>query len=186
VKGARDRDAFAEFSTYGKDTAMTSLALLLVRLMIGLGLAAHGAQKGFGWFGGKGFKATGNFFESLGYRPGSLFVGLAVTGEVAGGVLTAAGLFGPAGPALIILVMIVAAGTIHLKNGFFSQNGGYELNALYSVAALALAFAGPGNLSLDAAFGIRTYFTETVNAVTIAAGMVFGFINLGLRRPTTA
>jgi putative oxidoreductase len=165
---------------------MTSFALLLVRVLIGLGLAAHGAQKGFGWFGGHGFKASGNFFESLGYRPGTLFVGLAVTGEIVGGLLTVAGLFGPVGPALIVLVMIVAAGTIHFKNGFFSQNGGYEINALYAMAAIALAFAGPGDLSLDAAVGIRTYFTEAVNVAVIATGMVLGFINLGLRRPKAA
>jgi len=73
-------------------------ALLIARLIIGLGLAAHGMQKLLGWFSGYGLKGTAGFFESIGFRPGVLFVLAAGLGEVAGGLLTAAGLFGPIGP----------------------------------------------------------------------------------------
>lgn len=165
---------------------MTALGLLIARLIVGLAMAAHGTQKAFGWFGGHGLKATGGFFESLGYRPGVLFAGLAAGGEVVGGLLTAAGLFGPVGPALIVTVMIVAAGTLHVKNGFFSQNNGFELNAFYVAAALVLAFVGPGALSLDTLLDLSRYFTEHVNASAIEVGTLFGFLNLGLRRPTAA
>src|SRR5207244_9444618 len=79
--------------------------LLIARLIIGLGLAAHGMQKLLGWFSGYGLKGTAGFFESIGFRPGVLFALAAGLGEVAGGLLTAAGLFGPIGPSLIITVM---------------------------------------------------------------------------------
>jgi putative oxidoreductase len=161
---------------------MMATGMLVARLIIGLALAAHGAQKAFGRFGGYGLKGTGGFFESLGFRPGTLFAALAAGGEIAGGLLTAAGLFGPVGPALIVLVMIVAAGSAHFQNGFFAQNQGYELTAIYIAAALAIAFGGFGALSLDAALGLSHAFTGTVNGIVIVAGIVLGFANLGLRR----
>jgi putative oxidoreductase len=160
---------------------MTALGLLIARIIVGISMAAHGSQKAFGWFGGYGLKGTGGFFETLGYRPGGLFAGLAAGGEIIGGLLTALGLFGPAGPALIVLVMIVAAGTIHIQNGFFASKNGFELNASYVAAALALAFVGPGSLSLDAALGLSSYFTAPVVTAAIAAGAVIGLINISLR-----
>src|SRR6185436_20915718 len=83
--------------------------LLIARLIVGLGLAAHGTQKLFGWFGGHGLTGTGRFFESLGFRPGRTFAFAAAAGEIAAGLLTAFGLFGPLGPALMLLVMVVAS-----------------------------------------------------------------------------
>jgi putative oxidoreductase len=162
------------------------LGLLVARLIIGIAMAAHGAQKAFGWFGGYGFKATGGFFDSLGFRPGLVFAALAVGSEIAGGLLTAAGLFGPVGPALIVLVMIVAAGTAHFKNGFFAQNQGYELNAIYSAAAIALAFAGPGALSLDYVIGLGDHFSGLTDWIAIVAAAVIAFINLELRKTEPA
>ena len=165
---------------------MTSLVLLIARLIVGLGMAAHGSQKAFGWYGGHGLKATGGFFESLGFRPGSLFAALASAGEIVGGMLIAAGLFGPAGPALVILVMIVAAGTMHIRNGFFTQNNGVELNAFYIAASLIFAFVGFGSLSLDAAWGESHYFSETVTLWTVAAGIIMGVATLAVRRTSPA
>lgn len=161
---------------------MAAIGLLIARLFVGLAMAAHGSQKAFGWFGGYGLKGTGGFFETLGYKPGILFAGLAAYGEMAGGLLTALGLFGPIGPALIVLVMIVAVGTMHLQNGFFAAKNGFELNAFYVAAALALAFGGPGALSLDAVLDLDRYFSAPVDATVIGAAVVIGFINLTLRR----
>jgi putative oxidoreductase len=163
---------------------MTAFGLLIARLIVGIAMAAHGTQKAFGWMGGHGLKGTGGFFEGLGYRPGVLFAGLAAYGEIAGGLLTALGLFGPVGPALIVLVMIVAAGTVHLRNGFFASKNGYELHAFYIAAALAITFGGPGAFSLDTVLGLDKYFSAQVDASVIAAGVVIGFINLALRRGT--
>ena len=161
---------------------MAAIGLLIARLIVGIAMAAHGSQKAFGWFGGHGLKGTGGFFESLGYKPGVLFAGFAAFGELAGGLLTALGLFGPIGPALIVLVMIVAAGTVHVQNGFFASKNGYELHAFYVAAAIALTFGGPGTLSLDGVLGLDRYFSGPVDATVIGAGVVIGLINLTLRR----
>src|SRR5438552_14827690 len=113
-------------------------------------MAAHGAQKLFGWFNGYGIAGTGGFFEGLGFRPGRFFAIGAGLGEFFGGLLTAFGLFGPFGPALIILVMVVAAAAVHWQKGFFATSNGIELPLLYATTALILASTGPGAYSLDA------------------------------------
>ena len=119
-----------------------SAALLIARLYFGLGLASHGTQKLFGWFGGHGLEATSGFFDQLGFRPGRLFAAAASLGEITGGLLVALGLLGPVGPALALLVMIVAAATVHFRNGFFAMNNGIELPLLYGAGALVLCEAG--------------------------------------------
>src|SRR6202521_6482880 len=102
---------------YG-DPLLFNLGLLLIRLIFGLVMVAHGAQKLFGWFGGYGLAGTGGFFESLGFRPGRLFAGLAGSAEFFGGVLVALGLLGPGGPSLMLSVMIVAGRRVHWQHGF--------------------------------------------------------------------
>src|ERR1051325_7757744 len=94
-------------------------ALLIGRLFFGLGIAAHGAQKLFGWFGGYGLAGTGGFFGRLGFVPGPLFAAGAVLGESVGDALVVLGLLRPIGPALVLLVTLVATIVVHLKNGFF-------------------------------------------------------------------
>src|SRR5690348_1964904 len=105
--------------------------LLLGRLVFGLLMAAHGSQKLFGWFGGYGLAGTSGFFESLGFRPGRFYATAASVGEIVSGLLLAVGFLGPIGPALMVSVMIVAAVSVHLKNGVFAQNNGIELPLLY-------------------------------------------------------
>src|SRR6476660_3067 len=97
--------------------------LLLVRVVIGLLMAAHGAQKLFGWFGGYGLQTTGEFMVQLGFpkQRGRLFAFAAGTGETVSGMLVALGFLGPIGPALMIAVMIVAMITVHWHNGLFAM-----------------------------------------------------------------
>jgi putative oxidoreductase len=163
-----------------------SIAFLIVRLILGLGMAAHGAQKLFGWFGGYGIAGTGGFFEAVGFRPGRPFALLAALGETAGGLLTAFGLGGALGPALIVLVMLVAIGSVHYNKGFFVATGGWELNALYIAAALAVAFAGNGTYSLDRALGLTFLTGQTQVWYTFAAAVVLAGLNLLARRPAPA
>src|SRR6185369_2020982 len=118
--------------------------LLIARLIVGLLMAGHGAQKAFGWFGGYGLTGTGGFMESLGFRPGRLFAAAAAYSEVVSGLLIALGLLGPAGPALMLSVMIVAAVTVHWKQGLFVTSNGVEVPLLYATIAVALALTGPG------------------------------------------
>ena len=160
-----------------------SAGLLVARLVLGLLMAAHGAQKLFGWFGGYGLGATAGFFEQLGFRPGRLFAALAAGTELASGVLVALGLLGPVGPALMLSVMIVAAVSVHWRHGVFAQQNGIEVTLLYGSAAFALALTGPGLFSLDAALGIATLWTSTLAVGALAVGIVGGIANLAARRP---
>lgn len=127
-----------------------SIALFITRLIIGLGLAAHGAQKLFGWFGHDP-RDTATFMESLGLRPATIFAYLAGFGEFVGGGLTALGFLGGLGPALMIAVMLVAILTVHLDKGFFAEKHGWELPALYLAGAIGVCFTGFGRYSLDVA-----------------------------------
>jgi putative oxidoreductase len=129
------------------------IGLLLLRLAVGLTLAAHGSQKLFGWFGGYGLDGTGQWMEGLGFRPGRRHALMAGLAEAGGGLLLALGFLTPLGAALVDSVMLVAVITVHLKNGFFVSSGGYEYNLVLGVAALSLAFIGPGALSIDALLG---------------------------------
>ena len=159
-----------------------ALAILVARLLLGGALFAHGAQKLFGWYGGYGIKGTGGFMETLGFRPGALFAAAAGLGEVGGGLLTALGLGGPIGPALIIMVMLVAIFSVHFKNGFWQAANGFELNTMNIAGALALAFAGPGPYSLDAVFGIDGVWSDASRWLVIAFAVVFALGNLAVRR----
>jgi putative oxidoreductase len=113
-----------------------AIGLLILRLFVGLTLAAHGAQKLFGWFGGYGLTGTGGFLEQLGFFPGkrhALFAGLA---ELVGGLFLALGFATPLAATLIISVMFVAIATVHLKHGFFNHNQGYEYNLTLAILTI--------------------------------------------------
>jgi len=150
--------------------------IFIIRLFFGLAIAAHGTQKLFGWFGGHGIKATGAMFESIGFRPGAVFAAAAGLTEMGGGLLVALGLFTPFGAAGVISTMLVAMLSVHLKNGFFAMGNGIELPFLYAAAALGIAFAGPGLLSLDALLGLEflanPYLTSALTALAVAGAAV--------------
>ena len=154
--------------------------LLIARMVLGLLMAAHGTQKLFGWFGGYGLAGTGGFFEQLGFRPGRFFAATAGTTEVVGGLLVAAGLLGPLGPALIVSVMVVAIATVHWGHGLFAQNNGIETPLLYAVVAVALALTGPGAYSLDAL--LRLSWSGEIAWIALALGVFGGVANLAIRK----
>ena len=168
------------------DGTTLSAGLLAARVVLGLLMAAHGAQKLFGWFGGYGLAGTGGFFEQLGFRPGRLFAAMAATTEALSGLLVAAGLLGPVGPALMLSVMIVAMVSVHLKNGVFAAANGVEVPLLYAIGAVALGLTGPGLYSLDAAFGIGDFWTPALVGSVLGLGALGGIGNLLLRRPVPA
>lgn len=165
------------------DLATVSAGLLIARLVVGLVMTAHGSQKLFGWFGGHGIAGTAGFFETIGFRPGRLFAITASVTEVVSGILVALGLLGPIGPALMLSVMIVAAVSVHWKNGLFAQNGGIELALFYGAAAVALALTGFGAYSLDAALGLQSHYTPAFAIIALALGFLGGVGNLLARRP---
>jgi putative oxidoreductase len=130
------------------------IALLALRLVVGLGFAAHGAQKLFGAFGGHGIDGTAGFFEQIGLRPGRLRARAAGTVELVGGLLIALGLVTPFAAAALIAVMTAAVLTVHVRKGFFNTAGGYEYNLVLAAALFALAGIGAGDWSLDKVLGL--------------------------------
>ena len=157
------------------------IGLLILRLVVGLTLAAHGAQKLFGWFGGPALKKTAQAMEFLGFVPGGRSALMAGLTETVGGVLLALGLATPGAAALVFAVMLVAGASAHLKQGFFLQNKGYEYNLVLGLSGLSVAFTGPGELSLDALLGLPLAGARW-GLVACAVGLVGGIMQLALRR----
>jgi putative oxidoreductase len=154
--------------------------LLILRLTVGLTLAAHGTQKLFGWFGGSGLDGTGKSLEQLGFLPGrrrALMAGLVESG---GGVLLAAGLLTPVAASAVLAVMFVAGVSVHLRQGFFLTKGGYEYTLMLGVAGLSVAFTGPGSFSLDALLGLHLAGSAWGTAALLV-GLTGGAIQLAER-----
>ena len=171
--------------TYAIDLQTLSIGLLVLRVIVGLIMAAHVASKLLGWFGGYGLRGTGEFFAQLGFQPGPAFAAAASLSEIISGLLVALGFLGPIGPALMVSVMIVAAVTVHWGQGLFATTNGVELPLLYAAAGVALALTGPGPYSLDAWLGIASAWTPATTLIVLALGIAGGFANLALRRPPT-
>ena len=132
-----------------------NVGLLVLRAGVGGALFAHGSQKLFGWFGGGGLAGTGAMFDKMGFTPGKTNAVAAGLGEAGGGALLALGLATPAAGAAVAGTMGVAA-SMHVANGFFAVEGGYEYPAVLGVSAIALALTGPGVFSVDHLLGHRT------------------------------
>ncbi|HEX6468558.1 MAG TPA: DoxX family protein [Streptosporangiaceae bacterium] len=131
-----------------------SYGLLALRVVLGLILAAHGAQKLFGWFDGPGLRGiAGMFGGHLRFRAPLLMALVGGLAEFGGGLLLASGLLTPLAALAIAAMMINAAVTVHWANGFWATKGGYEYNLLILATAAAIAATGPGRYSLDALIG---------------------------------
>lgn len=127
----------------------------LVRVTVGAFLMPHGAQKLFGWFGGYGLEATGQFFETqLGFSNGYLAALGAGSVEFFGGLFLALGLLTRPAAAAIAIMLLVAS-NVHFGAGFFWTDGGWEYPVLWAIAALAFVAKGGGRFSLDRALGLR-------------------------------
>lgn len=158
--------------------------ILLLRVVLGLLMAAHGAQKLFGWFGGSGLRATAAGFGMARMRAPLLMALMAGLAEFAGGLLLALGLFTQLAVLAFVIVMVVAIATVHWKNGLFNSKRGYEYNLLIVAAAAAIAATGPGRYSLDAVLGLERYSGFGWALGVLAVGGVIGAAVLILgRRP---
>jgi putative oxidoreductase len=156
--------------------------LLLIRVVLGTIMVAHGAQKLFGWFGGHGLSGTGSGLESIGLRPGRVYAAVNGLAEFGGGALLVLGLLTPLGAAAVAGVMFVAIAIVHWRNGFFNMGGGYEFNLLIVATAIALAITGPGEISIDHLLGWTlagpAWGLGALGISAVAAGSV-----LALRKP---
>lgn len=125
------------------------LAALILRVPIGFILAAHGAQKLFGWFGGYGLEGTGQWLESIGLAPGFLMAVLAGSAEFFGGLALVIGLLTRPAAAVTAFTMLVAIFSVHISHGLFMSNNGYEFALALFAATLALTFQGAGRYAID-------------------------------------
>jgi putative oxidoreductase len=149
------------------------LVLLVLRVVVGLLFAGHGAQKLFGAFGGGGLEGTADMFDGIGLRPGALHARAAGTAEFIGGLLIALGLFTPFAAAALIGVMTAAVITVHARNGIWNTNKGYEYNLVMVAVLFTLSGVGAGAWSLDNAFGLGLSSTGWALAA-LAAGLLGG------------
>lgn len=130
-------------------------AALSLRLPIGVILAAHGAQKLFGFFGGHGLEGTGQWMASIGLEPGYLMALLAGSAEFFGGLALILGLLTRPAAAVAAFTMLVAIFSVHIDNGLFVSNGGYEFGLSLLAATVALTIQGAGHFALDNLVGAR-------------------------------
>jgi putative oxidoreductase len=151
---------------------MTALGLLILRLGIGLIIAAHGAQKLFGVWGGPGMAKWTQSVQKLRIRPAQPWAWVAALSEFGGGLLLAVGLLSPLGGLAIIGAMLVAIATVHLSKGFWASKGGYEFNLSLMVGAASLAFTGAGPYSLDGA--LRIHLPEPLTLIVGAIALIIG------------
>jgi len=146
------------------------VAMLMLRLVLGLTMAAHGYNK---FFGPGGIAGTAGWFDSIGMRPGAFHARVAAGTEVAAGLGLAVGLVTPVAAAGFVALMLVAAWTVHRKNGFFITKEGWEYNLVLAAAAVSVAVA-PGRLSLDHLLFAGTGFAHLLrgwSGLLIALGL---------------
>jgi len=148
------------------------VGLLLLRVVAGLTMAAHGYQK---FFSGGRIAGTASWFDSMGMRPGRVHAVAAATTEIGSGLLLALGLLTPLAGAAFVALMLVAAYTVHRPNGFFSVRSGWEYNLILALIGATLGFTGPGRLSLDHLIGLDRVLPELVGGlIAIVGGLLAG------------
>jgi putative oxidoreductase len=163
------------------DSADIGLAFL--RIVIGLTMAAHGAQKAFGWWSGPGPEGWRQAMTAMGFRPSGLWAAVSTVAELGGGTFLALGLLTPFAAAILVAQTVVIIGHVHLPKGFWNRNAGYEFPLLLAAGAVAVALIGPGTLSLDNVFGIA--FDDTVRLGLLVLGAIGGLAALTVPRFAT-
>ena len=155
---------------------MLSIGLLILRLGVGMTIAAHGAQKAFGWFGGPGPQGVRGMVEVMGFKPVPLWTFALTAAELGGGVLVALGLLTPIAALVVTAAMITAIITVHFDKGFFNSQGGLEFPLTIAVACVSLALIGPGAYSFDRLLNIQLPepTTVVVSLIAVAIGVLAG------------
>lgn len=157
------------------DSAL-DFGLLILRVVLGVTMAAHGYNK---FFGGGRIPGTAGWFESIGMKPGTFHARVAASTEMAAGIGLAIGLLTPVPAAGFVALMLVAAWTVHRANGFFIVKEGWEYNLILATAAVAIAAIGAGKYSLDYLLFRDTGFADLLHGwcglvIALALGLVGG------------
>lgn len=125
--------------------------LTVLRIFVGIIFAAHGSQKLFGWFGGGGLAGTAQWMESIGLAPGTLMALLSGGTEFFAGLALIIGLLARPAALGLAIVSLVAIFSVHISNGLFMANNGYEFALALLGGSVAVLFEGAGKLSADRA-----------------------------------
>ena len=158
---------------------MLDYGLLLLRVVVGLIVAGHGAQKLFGAFGGHGHAGTRDMMRHIGVSPAGFWAWMAGLSEFGGGALLALGLLNPLGTLGITAAMVMAIAEVHWPKGLWNTQGGFELPLTYLVVAIAIVLTGPGAFALDSLMGIA--LPEPISLISRLAGRGSGVVG-GSRR----
>jgi len=160
--------------------------ILLLRVVVGLLVAAHGTRRLFGWFGGRGRTGTAEYFASLGYRAPQAAWVVAGVAELAGGLLFALGLLTPLAALLVAVVALNAIAVARWRSGLFVSRGGFELDLVLVTVVTAVTVSGPGRVSLDRLLGWDERWTGVewgAGMLTVAILLAFFAATLGRARP---
>ncbi|MBY3790240.1 DoxX family protein [Photobacterium carnosum] len=130
-------------------TSNAGFSTLALRIPVGIIFMAHGSQKLFAWFGGYGLAGTGQFFESIGLAPGVAMAFLAGSAEFFGGLFIILGLLTRPSALVLGFTMLIAIVSVHLPNGLFMSNGGYEFGLALLAACVSLMLSGGGKVAVD-------------------------------------
>ena len=136
-------------------TSQAGFSALELRIPVGITFIAHGAQKLFGAFGGYGLEGTGQFMASLGLEPGYTLAFLAGSAEFFGGIAILFGLLTRPAAAVLAFTMLMAIFSVHIGNGLFMANNGYEYALALLAVSVSLVFSGAGRLSIDSMISAR-------------------------------
>ena len=158
------------------------LGLLILRLVVGLTFAAHGAQKAFGWWNGPGIAGWRGAITHMGFQPVELFVAMSIGAELIGGLLLALGLFTPLATMVLIAQTVVIISKAHLPKGFWNTSGGFEYPLVLGASVIAIAFIGTGSIALDHGLGFA--FNDSLRAGFLLIGLLGGLLALGPSRVT--
>ena len=140
--------------SFATSVISTDLALALARAVVGLVIAAHGAQKVLGVWGGPGLAGWAQGMTRMGMRPPLFWAYVSAFAELAGGIAFALGFLVPLVAAALTIQMGVAIARAHWGKGFWNSKGGIEFPLTLGAIALINGVSDPGAYSLDRALGL--------------------------------
>jgi len=167
-----------------KMSATVNVGLLILRVVVGLLFAGHGAQKLFGWFGGRGMAGHTGILERLGMSPAPVWAWINALAEFLGGLGLLFGLLTPLAAVALLGSMIVAIAKVHWSKGVWNTNGGFEYPVTLAAVAFVVGLTGPGFYSLDRILGVRLPEPATYVAALLAmlVVVVVGLVMPSVRR----